>query len=352
MLEVTLRGTPYEMGYQQGAADPARVKENIVRFRVRERFGDKPGFEEGIAEGEKRMREWRPGLIDQIKGIADGAGLAYREVLIHNLYSFLGSFTRVRAPREGCSCAGFARTPYGPLVGKNNDAGGGTVTHLLARCYPQGKIPYVQIAYIGMVGCIAGMNQEGLTIGGASVPAGDPDDAEGCLFVFWVIQKWLEEFSSVSEVLESARRTRIASSCSFLVADLKGRDDSLVHVEYFQPNYVFVRYPEDNRVFFTNHPLTEEGKRVEMNVVAPEAAANSRTRYRVLEELTRRMPQTPEGLREIMGAHSSPARICQHHGVDGAVMSTDASLVFVPQERTLYISKGRPCEVGYDAVRI
>ena len=352
MLEATLEGTPYEMGYQHGSTDPERVKENIeIRFRARERFADKPGFDQGITEGERRLKQWHPGLIEEMRGIADGAGLSYRDVLIHNLYSFLGSFTTAYMKREGCSCAGFARTAYGPLVGKNNDAGGGTETHLLARCYPRGKIPFIHLTYIGMVGSVAGMNQEGFTLGGASVPAGNPADVEDCLFVFWVVRKWLEECNTVAEAIESARSTRITSSCSYLMTDLKARDDSFIHLEYFQPSLVFVRYPEDNRLFFTNHPVTEEGKKLEQQTT-PEAAANSRVRFQVLDELTQRAPKTPEGLREIMGAHSSPARICQHNGVEGAVMNTDASLVFVPQQQILYISKGRPCEVGYDAVEL
>ena len=353
MLEVVLEGTPYEMGYQHGSADPSRVREVIEdKFRARERFLDKSGFESGISEGEKRLERWHPPLIEEMRGIADGAGLPYREVLIHNLYSFLGAFTGSEVRREGCSCAGFARTPRGPLVGKNNDAGGGIETHLLAKCYPQGKTPFLHIAYIGMVGSFTGMNRHGFTLGGASVPAGDLTNSEKCLFSFWVFRKWLEECSSVSEAIESARCTPITSSCSMLMADLKDRDDSFVQMEYFQPGYVFVRHPVDGRLFFTNHPLTDGGRSVESEAPAA-AAANSRARFQVLDELTRRAPRTAEGLMSIMSAHSSPARICQHNGMDGAVMNTDASLVYAPEEQTLYISRGRPCDVaGYDAVTL
>jgi isopenicillin-N N-acyltransferase-like protein len=352
MLEVTLEGTSYEMGYQHGAADPERVRDNIRKFNASGRFSDKLGFHQGVIEGEKRLQKWHPGLIEEMRGIADGAGLAYQDILIHNLYSFLGSFTTAYASREGCSCAGFAKTPYGPLVGKNNDAGGGIETHLLAKCYPQDKASFIHITYIGMVGSVAGMNQHGFTLGGASVPAGTPGDATDCLFMFWVIRKWLEECSTVAEAVESARHIRITSSCSHLIADLTDSKDSFVHMEYFQPNYVFIRYPEDNRLFFTNHPVTEEGRRLALDISTPEAVANSHARFQVLEELTGEAPRTPEGLQSIMSAHSSPVRICQHYGIEGAVMSTDASLVFVPQERVLHISRGRPCEVGYDTVRL
>ncbi len=353
MLEVVLEGTPYEMGYQHGAADPSRVREVIEdKFRARARFADKRGFESGISEGGKRLEQWLPSLIEEMRGIADGAGLPYREVLIHNLYSFLGSFTGSYVRREGCSCAGFARTPHGPLVGKNNDAGGGIETHLLARCYPQGKTPFLHITYIGMVGSFTGMNRHGFTLGGASVPAGDLTNSKDCLFSFWVFRKWLEECTSVSEAVESARRTRITSSCSLLMADLKNRDDSFVHLEYFQPSYVFIRNPIDDRLFFTNHPLTDGGMAVESEAPAA-AVANSRDRFHVLEELTGRAPRTREGLMTIMSAHSSPARICQHNGIDGAVMNTDASLVYAPEEQTLYLSRGRPCDVGgYYAVTL
>jgi hypothetical protein len=136
------------------------------------------------------------------------------------------------------------------------------------------------------------------------------------------------------------------------MADLKGTKDSFVHVEYFQPDYVFVRYPEDGRLYFTNHPVTKGGEKVALDVSTPEASANSQARYETLEELTKTAPRSAEGVKGIMSAHSTPARICQHYQIEGAVMNTDASCVFVPKERTLYISRGRPCEVGYDAVRI
>jgi hypothetical protein len=122
-------------------------------------------------------------------------------------------------------------------------------------------------------------------------------------------------------------------------------------VEYLQPNHVFLRHPEDNRLFFTNHPLTEGGRALEREI-PPAAAANSRARYRALDDLTREAAQTAEGVKDVMGSHAPPARICQHNGIDGAVMNTDTSLVFVPRERALHISRGRPCEAGYGKLRL
>jgi len=360
MLEVTLKGKPYEIGLAYGRSNPDLVKESIFKvFRIREKYSGESFYKKILRDGENRLKLWHPDFVEEMRGIADGCGVEYEDVLAHNLYSYFALYIYLMKLKnnkieysEKCSCAGLLSEKDGPIIGKNNDATPGEKYHILAKYFPEGKNSFIHYTYIGMVGTVAGMNKKGLTIGGASVSGTPPFSWDkDLIFVFQVIRYWLEEFSTIDEVLKSAESLKIYSSANLLVADLSKSENRLVHLEYVSPNYVAVRKPVNGQIWCTNHPLSEKLKRIQVKRKEDEASwKNSEARYKTIGKLINEVPQNAEGIKQVMSSHTGPARICQHNGIQGAVMDTDVSSVFVPKKHILYISHGHPCEVGYKKV--
>lgn len=170
-------GTPYEMGYQHGALLKNEIHA-MVRFlfdvKAKE-FSEQLQVDLGngllkikpdakaiigtITEIQKKFIP--PAHLEEIRGVADGAEIAYDEILRANFIP------------ELFHCSGFA------LSGKATKDG--TLYHGRVLDYgcdwrlqehavvmvakPSGKIPFVNITYSGFVGSVTGMNAKQVAIG-------------------------------------------------------------------------------------------------------------------------------------------------------------------------------------------
>jgi len=164
-----VKGTPYEMGLQQGTLLKGHIRE-LVRFLF-----DVKAKELKLGDGEARIdpktiigtiaaiqRRYTPKrFYEEMRGIADGAGMDEREIIVANFIP------------EMFHCSGFAMA--GPATK------GGTLYHgrildygcdwrlqdhaVLTVAEPEGKIPFVNVTYAGFVGSVTGMNAEHVSVG-------------------------------------------------------------------------------------------------------------------------------------------------------------------------------------------
>src|SRR3954447_15237923 len=165
-----VKGTPYEMGYQQGALLRDDIRENVrYLFEVK---GKELKVELGgiklldpkrvIAGIVAQQKKYVPGrFFEEMKGIADGSGVDQKDVVVANFIP------------ELFHCSGFA------LSGKATKDG--TLYHgrildygcdwrlqehaVLTVAEPRGKIPFVNVTYAGFIGSVTGMNAERVSIG-------------------------------------------------------------------------------------------------------------------------------------------------------------------------------------------
>jgi hypothetical protein len=201
-----VKGTPYEMGYQQGALLRDEIRE-LVRFlfevkakeatiKVGEiKLLDPKRAIAGIAATQKK---YVPGRFhDELRGVADGAGMPLEDVIAANFIP------------EMFHCSGFAiggsATRDGTLYhGRILDYGCDWRLQehaVLTIAEPEGKIPFVNVTYAGFVGSVTGMNARQVSIGEMGgrglghwegVPMAflvrmaleDADDLEGAIGVF------------------------------------------------------------------------------------------------------------------------------------------------------------------------
>jgi hypothetical protein len=172
-----VEGTPYEMGFQHGALMKDEIRA-LVRFlfdvKAKE-FSEqlqvdlgggllklKPDAKAIIGTiTEIQKKHVPPAYFEEMRGVADGSGVAYDEIVKANFIP------------ELFHCSGFA------LSGKATKDG--TLYHgrildygcdwrlqehaVLVVAKPAGKIPFANVTYAGFVGSVTGMNAKSVAIG-------------------------------------------------------------------------------------------------------------------------------------------------------------------------------------------
>jgi hypothetical protein len=165
-----VKGSAYEMGYQQGALLREDIRENVhylfevkgkelkVEFAGLNLLNPKRAIA-GIAASQKKHVPER--FFQEMQGIADGAGMDVQDIIVANFIP------------ELFHCSGFAlsgsATKDGTLYhGRILDYGCDWRLQdhaVLTVAEPDGKIPFVNVTYAGFVGSVTGMNAKKVSIG-------------------------------------------------------------------------------------------------------------------------------------------------------------------------------------------
>lgn len=165
-----LKGTPYEMGYQQGALLKAEIRD-LVQFlfevKAKEMTVEVGGIKllnpkraiGGIAASQKKYVPAR--FYEELRGVAEGAGMDVQDIVVANFIP------------EMFHCSGFAlsgsATKDGTLYhGRILDYGCDWRLQdhaVLTVAEPDGKIPFVNVTYAGFIGSVTGMNAQAVSVG-------------------------------------------------------------------------------------------------------------------------------------------------------------------------------------------
>ena len=171
-----LKGTPYEMGRQQGVLLKDEIRE-LVRYlfdvkgkEMRLELGDlKLGPKPIIGLIAARERLHIPDrFFEEMRGLAEGSGLPTQDIVVANFIP------------EMFHCSGFAisgsATKDGTLYhGRVLDYGIDWRLQefaVLVVAEPEGKHPFVNVSYAGFIGSVSGMNAEHVSIGEMGVRRG------------------------------------------------------------------------------------------------------------------------------------------------------------------------------------
>lgn len=168
-LVLHVKGTPYEMGYQQGVLLKEDVRKNM--YNLLNDKGDTTLVELGPIKLKPRQaietiiqiqKPYTPQkYVDEMRGLAAGAEIAYVDVRATNFIP------------EMFHCSGFSIA--------NSATRDGTLYHgrvldyacdwklqehaVLVVAEPKGGIPFVNVSYAGFIGSVTGMNMKSVSIG-------------------------------------------------------------------------------------------------------------------------------------------------------------------------------------------
>jgi isopenicillin-N N-acyltransferase like protein len=225
LLVLHVRGTPYEMGFQHGKLLGERVRA-IVKTMVYEQGGraiDLPGT--GLTTTIKDLVRalfqaqrpyYRPRFLEELKGLADGAGMSEEDICTAN-----------HIP-ELFHCSGFAlmggATIDGEVLhGRVLDYGTDQKLQdhaLVIIAAPDGRNAFANVSFAGFIGSVTGFNAKGIAIGemgggGQLFWAGEP--------MSFLVRRVLEETSTLADAVDVFRRGPRTCEYYYVISDANAR---------------------------------------------------------------------------------------------------------------------------------
>ena len=276
---VRIAGRPYERGLQHG-----RLLREEVR-RLRAAFYRDVVYFRGRAWGLALQAVMAPILLLmhrhipaelrlEMRGVAAGAGVRYRDVLIFNCFDdllhalWLIPMAARRLPFVGRSfaCSSFAllgqRTSTGRLLhGRNLDyevvdclANDGAVTRVLkenivvVECRPDDGHAFLSVGWPGVVGVVTSLSEAGLSLAClTSTVSGETPNGIPLPLLYRRITQHAETLSGAELMLRGARRT---IGNNLLLAS--GAEDD-ARVFELSPSSIATRRAEAGKLITTNH---------------------------------------------------------------------------------------------------
>ena len=364
-----LSGAPYEMGYQHGILMADEIAAGVFPV-FSDPIGHNPSFAGKSALLVKlitlylEMTVYRPiekhtppEYLEEIAGIADGAGLSFRDVFVANFLSDLsmamvpGVITEKAAALGLCEehvaeCSSFvaagAATADGSLLfGRNTDYSGQGRwgrNQTIFFCEPTGGLRYVRVSTAGLIKCNSAMNEAGLVVGGhfMAFDGARPDGVSFTVFENEIMRK----ARTIDEALRILGETPRGGCFALMIAD--GKDGRGVAAES-SPEVLGVREMEDDAIALTNYATTGDLIPLDLMIRYNLVMRNLAGRHDRLEELLREHHGeiTPELAAAFMSDHHDI--IMDRERGTGITVCSDnnvTSVVFSPESGRFWVAKG------------
>ena len=340
MLSVTLEGSPFERGYQQGHQFSAEIEETIHVY-CPERWVTSPEAQELERRLLLSLAASFPELLVEMVGISNGAGVSFDQIALLNLVlatNDLCSDSISRTFKLACSAIGISDSDVGPIAAKNCDE---TKTaapfYLFQTVRPDDGLAFMGISWVGTLWLEGGVNETGFALMQTAGPLVPSQDGYG--IVCNIAPRLVLAQSCTSEDgVEMLRRLRVAGwGMGAVIADLEG-NVSVVEKTY---NLLAARPAQAGVGFCTNHfvdPVMKDTVPTEHKGLEE----NSRGRYQTLTTLFTEhdWPHTLDGVKRALGYHGGAGYVCQHGDVG---LHTNYSCIAIPRLRKILLGVGYPC---------
>ena len=245
-----LQGSPYEMGRQHGALLKPLIGDLINIYLTAIHRFRRLSRRKLLAKARLLEPFVAPELVEEMRGIAAGAGVSYDDILLG--HTFLESLQSI-----ACSCyaAWDDATADGKLVcGRNLEffsMGVAHLAHVIIFQKPDHGIPFISVAWPGWCGALTAANLQGLSLGLLNVnrftrePPGEP-----YALLFRRLVQHCADCDQAAQLIRAASRTY---SNNILIAQTAPVRNAVV-VEYTH-DQLAVRTPRPGNHFIlaTNH---------------------------------------------------------------------------------------------------
>ena len=355
---LTVEGSPYEQGYQQGSQFKKLIGESLDIYHAIFKYGTNLKWDQVLELSKKFVpfiEEYDPDAMEEMQGIAKGVGIALENIITLNARSELtflamsGGITKDSAEGE---CTSLAATPEATknkhmLLGQNWDWYCSTrATSIILKKKKKNKPNCVTFLEAGLLGK-SGMNSAGM---GFIENALISDKVQLGVPVILTANKILSATNLV-EAMEMLLSPKVASSVSRLAATVDGE---CVDIE-LHPEERNVIFPEGGIITHTNHfTVYKPNIKDIFSIKYPHTLTRL---YRANQLLApERGNITLETFKNIFRDHiGKPNSICRHPDerlIEGQRRQTNASLLMDLNEKTFFIAKGPPCEHEYFALDV
>lgn len=343
---LVLEGTPYERGHAQAALCPALI--DHVRHAIHHRLQQ---TEAAYARDEVRRfvdgqraatsRIW-PDVLEEIRGIADGFGLAPKTVFDY-LHCSSAADVAALPEHEPEGCTSFSvTTGDGAVVAKNRDYRPEHIPIQRVMRHVDPAWGGREILVLGSLGSpgnfSSGMNSDGLAVADTASRTTDI----GIGFHRYFLLTWLlVHCDSVDAALRAIRATTHTGSGLLILGDASG---AVAAVEVGHEHLGF-EHLSSGRLGRCNHFVTPHMAPLNMRTRENAASlANSKRRFPALQRRLAGLPEPPgiDAAGAILADHgSADDGFCRHGGAQ--LSTTIAGALWLTGRRRLLHVAGNPC---------
>jgi isopenicillin-N N-acyltransferase like protein len=359
---IRVEGTHYERGRQYGAQARAQVHLSVQAYeRVFAHYAgwDWPAVRRAAAAFEAPIAAFRPAYLDEMRGIAEGAGLDLADVLAINVRTEVMYAAKARqaplaaraaggqVPAE-CSAFAVVPAPGAPqpvtLLGQNWDwllHSAQTLVILEAR---QDDGPdFVTVVEAGLL-AKTGLNAAGLGLVTNALVTDADVGAPGV--PYHVLLRAILDCATVTDALKVLQAGIRSSSANYLIAQASG---AALDVEAAPGDFtrLYPRFPDHGLLLHTNHFLSPRLHPADLSLWAmPDSAIRLQ---RLLAGA--RTPAALDDFRVLLADHADyPHGICAHPDPDEHPLERGATIASVLMDlnaRRLWLAAGNPCQAPY-----
>ena len=325
-------GSPHEMGIQYGEQACDEIY-HYLKLRSLERLPDT--MRPAAAHCRRVLEKYLPAVLDELEGIANGAGIDPDIILLINQFS-----TSKESQPQECTPIVLRHSSVGPIIAKNNDAlPEQHYPFVIRKCEPNNGLPFLHVTYAGWLCGMDAMNAEGLANTHASVGSkfdrsGDRVDIRLRTYALMSVCRSTEEFiQGLSDMPLTGKGFGIA------VGDAEG--DTAV-LDAAVP-FVSVRDRGKAFAYSTNLYMAPGFEEADNRPSETRPVCFFRNGYlRWVEEM--RPPQNLVDIKALLSSHE-PWGPCRHGGPHCS--KTVWSMINLPQERKILIADDSPCKSQY-----
>jgi isopenicillin-N N-acyltransferase like protein len=360
---VRVDGGPLERGRQYGEQARDRVRRSIEAYD--EVFDHYAGWRwadvrREAARFEEPIRAFEPRYLDEIRGIAEGAGVEFEDILGINVRTEVMFAAKARAavaategsPPRPDGCSAFAVLPQASadghtLIGQNWDwLLHSFQTVVVLEAQQEDGPDFVTVVEAGLL-AKTGMNSSGIGLATNALVTdrdrGDPG------VPYHLVLRGILDAENLSDAYAVAQRGVRSSSANYLVASVDG---VAVDLEAAPGDFsrLFMLFPDDGVLLHTNHFVSAafDGKDVSLWIMPDSPFRLERLRTSVA---ARGAPLAVDDFRVFLADHANyPSGICCHPDArmdrfdQGA---TVASILMDLDARRMWVADGHPCTSPY-----
>ncbi|MGD2104788.1 MAG: C45 family autoproteolytic acyltransferase/hydrolase [Anaerolineae bacterium] len=358
LKRIEVFGDPYERGCQYGAQAEGRIRRCIEVYQgIFETYAgwDWEQVTEHASTYVPAIQRYREHLLDEMRGIAGGAGLALDDVLALNVRTEVMFAAVVRSAAKECTALAAlpgATASGHTLLAQNWDwkpDAGETLVILEAK--PDRGPAFVTVVEAGLL-AKTGLNSAGIGLVTNALVSDDDRGEPGV--PYHVILRAILESERASQALDAITRRRRSSSANYLIGH---RDGEALNVEVAPGDYsrVFVTFPDDGVLGHTNHFVSPRFGLKDVGAWdGPDSLIRLRRAERLLE--ARRGELDVDALGEVLSDHfSCPDSVCAHP--DDSVKPVEQyatlfSIIMDLESASIWVAAGNPCSCAYEQLDV
>jgi isopenicillin-N N-acyltransferase like protein len=357
---VRVDGTSYERGRKYGAQAGARVRRSVQAYQQVFAYyagWDWPTVRRAAAGFEAPIADFRPAYLEEMRGIADGAGLDLADVLAINVRTEVMYAAKARqaplagrarpAPPAECSAFAFVQDqPAATLIGQNWDWLLHSAETLVLLEVRQDDGPdFITVVEAGLL-AKTGMNAAGLGVVTNALVTDADVGAPG--LPYHVLLRAVLDCAAVTEALMVLQAGKRSSSANYLIAHSSG---AALDVEAAPGDFtrLYPLYPDQGLLLHTNHFLSPGLHPVDLSLWATPSSAVRLQRLRTIGAGGQH--RTLDDFRGLLADHADyPYSVCAHPEPGAHPREQGATIASVLMDLTagrMLVAVGHPCQARY-----